>query len=207
MIQLDVVGAFLSGELEEEIYLAQPEGFIDKQHPNHVWRLNASIYSLKQLARQWHRCLADQLKSIGFFTAQVDPLMYILHQDDKIVSIILVHVDNIFLAGTSSKVKHIKELLHSKFQITRNEDILNFLSFDISRDRPVKTFTMNQASYVCDLVKTYHLENACPVHTPCHNSFKNSGKSKVTHHPHCSLIGALLWLLNGTHPDITFAVN
>lgn len=52
MIQLDVVGAFLYGELEEEIYLSQPEGFIDPECPDHVWRLNSSLYGLKQSARQ-----------------------------------------------------------------------------------------------------------------------------------------------------------
>lgn len=66
MIQLDVVGAFLYGDLDEEIYLSQPEGFIDPTHPTHVWRLNSSLYGIKQSARQWNKCLVDQLKAIGF---------------------------------------------------------------------------------------------------------------------------------------------
>lgn len=70
---------------------------------------------------------------------------------------------------------------------------------------------MNQAGYVNDLVEQYHLENARPVYTPCDKQFKslqkNTDSIKTTKHPYCSLIGALLWLSNGTRPDITFAVN
>lgn len=70
---------------------------------------------------------------------------------------------------------------------------------------------MNQASYVMDLVETYHLEDARSVHTPCNENFKdpkrNARADSVTSDPNCSLIGALLWLSNGTRPDITFAVN
>lgn len=52
VVQLDVVGAFLYGELDEEVYLSQPEGFVNPEFPNHVWRLNSSLYGLKQSARQ-----------------------------------------------------------------------------------------------------------------------------------------------------------
>lgn len=74
MVQLDVVGAFLYGELDEEIYLSQPEGFVNHDFPDHVWCLNSSLYGLKQSARQWHQCLTDQLKTIGSTVAQVNPM-------------------------------------------------------------------------------------------------------------------------------------
>lgn len=70
---------------------------------------------------------------------------------------------------------------------------------------------MNQSSYIHDLVEQHSLEAARPVSTPCDEGFKdlrkNTDPQLVTSHPYCSLIGALLWLSNGTRPDITFAVN
>lgn len=70
---------------------------------------------------------------------------------------------------------------------------------------------MNQALYVNDLVEQYGLEESRPVNTPCDDNFedlrKNKDPSLVTAQPYCNLIGALLWLSNGTRPDITFAVN
>lgn len=211
MIQLDVVGAFLYGDLEEEIYLTQPEGFVDPEHPSYVWRLNSSLYGLKQSARQWYQCLGDQLKTIGFETTQVDPSLYVLKQDDQITAAILVHVDDILLAGTETSIQGVESMLHDKFKMTRSEDVSHFLSFDINRDRSTKTFTMNQSSYIHDLVETYHLEEARQVFTPCDGLFKdlckNSDSTLTTSKPYCSLVGALLWISNGTRPDITFAVN
>lgn len=134
VIQMDVVGEFLYGELDEEIYLSQPEGFINPDHPDHVWLLNSSLYGSKQSARQWHLCLTDQLKLIGFKAAQVDPTMYILHRGGAAVAAIIVHVDDILLAGNKSSINHVEKFLQEKFQLTRNEEVWQFLSFDITRD-------------------------------------------------------------------------
>lgn len=82
VIQLDVVGAFLYGELKETIYLSQPEGFVDKDHPTHVWKLNLSLYGLKQSARQWYQCLGDQLRTMGFQTTTVDPSLNVLKKEE-----------------------------------------------------------------------------------------------------------------------------
>lgn len=116
VIQLDVVGAFLYGELEEEVYLTQPEGFIDPNHPDHVWRLNQSLYGLKQSARQWHQCLADQLTSMGFVTTQADPSMYTLKHEGVITATIIVHVDDILLAGTSTSIAHVEKTSERQIQ-------------------------------------------------------------------------------------------
>lgn len=199
------------GDLDKEIYLSQPEGFIDEQYPGHIRKLNSSLYGLKQSARQWHQCLSDQLKAIGFETAQVDPLLHILKKEGVILSTILVHVDNILLAGTAQSIQAVEKVLHEQFKLTRREEVSHFLSFDITRDCTNKTFTINQASYVHNLVEMNDLENARPVSTPCNAQFtdisKNNDPSMNTIHPYCSLVGALLWLSNGARPDITFAVN
>lgn len=167
VIQLDVVGAFLYGELDEEVYLSQPEGFIDSNFPHHVWRLNSSLYGLKQSARQWYQCLADHLTTIGFIAAQADPTMYILRQEGEITATIVVHVDDILLAGNDSTISQIEKLLRDKFKLTKKKEVSHFLSFDISRDRKNKTFSMNQAGNIHDLVEQHRLEDPRRVYTPC----------------------------------------
>lgn len=134
MIQLNIVCAFLYGVLDEEIYLSQPEGFVNREYPDHVWRLNSSLYGLKQSSTQWHQCLSDSLKSIGFKVAQVDPSLYILKEEDVIVSMILVHVDDILLAGTDKSIKIVEDFLNTEFKLTRNDEVSQFLSFDITRN-------------------------------------------------------------------------
>lgn len=177
MIQLNVLGAFPYGDLGEEIYLNQPKGFIDPIHPDHVWRLNSSLYGLKQSARQWNQCLSEQLLSIGFKAAQVNLSMIMLHRDNKLVATIIVHVDDILLSGIASEIKNVENILQDKFQLTQNKYVSHFLSFDISRDCEAKTFTMNQSSYIYDLVEQYNLEYALSVATPCDNHFKILSKN------------------------------
>lgn len=157
VIQLNIVGAFLYGDVDEIIYLSQPEGFINAEHPTHVWKPNSSLYGLKQSARQWYQCLGDQLRAIGFQTAKVDPSLYVLKKNEDFVGTILVHVDDILFAGSDPSIRGVEKMLQEKFQLTRSEDISHFLSFDISRNRNNKNFTMNQTSCINDLVETHHL--------------------------------------------------
>lgn len=134
VVQLDVGGVFLYGELDEAIYLAQPEGFINPIFPDHVWKLKSSLYGLNQSARQWHQWLGEHLETIGFVPAQVDPSMYIMRENGLITSTILVHVNDIFLAGTNWTIMRIEQLLQRKFQLTQNNEVSHFLSFDITQN-------------------------------------------------------------------------
>lgn len=211
VLQIDVIGPFIYGDLDEEIYLSQPDGFVDSQTPEYVWWLNSSLYGLKKSARQWHHCFTDQSKLMGFKAAQVDPFRYRLNSGGDIVATIIVHANAILFAGTSSSIKNVEKILQAKFQLTQNKEVSQCLSFDITRDHESRTLTMKQSSYINDLIKQYKLENACSVSTPCDDSSKelckNDHPKQTTSHSYCSLIGVLLWLYNGTRPDITFAVN
>ena len=75
--QMDVKTAFLQGELEEEIYLKQPDGFIDKDRPDHVCKLKKSIYGLKQAARCWNNSIDGYLLANGYKKSTADPCIYI----------------------------------------------------------------------------------------------------------------------------------
>lgn len=74
--QLDVMTAFLNSVLKEEVYLKQPEGFIDKAHPDWVWRLKSSLYGLKQAPREWNVMLTKELVSYGLTQSTTDPVLF-----------------------------------------------------------------------------------------------------------------------------------
>ncbi|GKD65723.1 retrovirus-related pol polyprotein from transposon TNT 1-94 [Tanacetum coccineum] len=73
--QMDVKTAFLNGELKEEVYVSQPEGFVDPDHPTHVYRLKKAIYGLKQALRAWYNILSRFLLDNKFSKGVVDPML------------------------------------------------------------------------------------------------------------------------------------
>ena len=75
--QLDVSNAFLDGDLEENVYMVQPQGFVDKIHPHYVCKLNKSLYGLKQTPCAWYQKLSNFLLSIGFINSSVDPSLFL----------------------------------------------------------------------------------------------------------------------------------
>jgi histone deacetylase 1/2 len=115
--QLDVHNAFLNSILQEEVYMAQPSGFVDLALPSHVWRLHKSLYGLKQAPHAWYNWLSEFLISIGFQASKGDTSLFILSLDGAMVYL-LVYIDDILLIGSNSTVLHrLINLLQSEFKL------------------------------------------------------------------------------------------
>ncbi|GJX15042.1 putative ribonuclease H-like domain-containing protein [Tanacetum coccineum] len=81
--QMDVKTAFLNGNLREEVYVSQPDGFVDPDNPNHVYKLKKALYGLKQAPRAWYDMLSSFLISQDFSKGSVDPTMFIRREGKK----------------------------------------------------------------------------------------------------------------------------
>nr|GEZ66625.1 retrovirus-related Pol polyprotein from transposon TNT 1-94 [Tanacetum cinerariifolium] len=87
VFQMDVKTAFLHGSLKEDVYVCQPEGFIDADHPSHVYKLKKALYGLKQAPRAWYDELSTFLLQNHFFKGTIDPALFIRRfQDDILVA-------------------------------------------------------------------------------------------------------------------------
>ena len=95
---MDVKTAFLNGNLEEEIYMMQPEGFIAKNQKHMLCKLRRSIYGLKQASRSWNIRFDQTIKSFGFEQNLYEPCVYERHQDKEVMFLVL-YVDDILLIG------------------------------------------------------------------------------------------------------------
>nr|GEW22274.1 retrovirus-related Pol polyprotein from transposon TNT 1-94 [Tanacetum cinerariifolium] len=83
--QMDVKTAFLNGNLREEVYVSQPDGFVDQDNPNHVYKLKKALYGLKQAPRTWYDMLSSFLISQDFSKGLVDPIMFIRRNDNDLI--------------------------------------------------------------------------------------------------------------------------
>ncbi|GKC57761.1 retrovirus-related pol polyprotein from transposon TNT 1-94 [Tanacetum coccineum] len=97
--QVDVKTAFLNGELREEVYVSQPEGFVDQDNPNHVCRLKKALYGLKQAPRAWYDMLLTFLLSQEFSKGAIDPILF-TRKEGKDILLEQIYVDDIIFSST-----------------------------------------------------------------------------------------------------------
>ena len=115
---MDVVTAFLYGDLEEEIYMEIPAGFKTPENEGHVCKLLKSLYGLKQAPRQWyakiHKFLVDELH---FKCSKNDPCLYVRHTSASLL-IISLYVDDLLIAGSrKSEISTLKKELSERFEM------------------------------------------------------------------------------------------
>ncbi|GJR09246.1 putative ribonuclease H-like domain-containing protein [Tanacetum coccineum] len=101
--QMDVKTAFLNGNLREEVYVSQPDGFVDKDNPNHVYKLKKALYGLKQALRAWYDMLSSFLISQDFSKGSVDPTLFI-RRDGKELLLVQIYVDDIIFAASTPEL-------------------------------------------------------------------------------------------------------
>ena len=115
--KMDVKIAFLNGNLEEETYMMQSEGFISKNQEHMVCKLKRSIYGLKQASRSWNIRFDQAIKSFGFEKNLDEPCVYKRHRD-KVVIFLVLYVDDILLIGNDIGVmSSVKIWLSSQFDM------------------------------------------------------------------------------------------
>uniref|UniRef100_A0A2N9EYJ2 Integrase catalytic domain-containing protein n=1 Tax=Fagus sylvatica TaxID=28930 RepID=A0A2N9EYJ2_FAGSY len=117
LYQMDVKTAFLNGDLEEDVYMEQPEGFISKGDENKVCKLEKSIYGLKQASRQWNLKFHESITMMGFMQNSSEPCVYVRKIHDKVV-ILTLYVDDILLAGNDvDMLDEVKQWLFKTFEM------------------------------------------------------------------------------------------
>ncbi|KAG7579009.1 Integrase catalytic core [Arabidopsis thaliana x Arabidopsis arenosa] len=162
--QLDVNNAFLQGELTEDVYMTQPQGFIDKEHPQHVCKLRKPIYGLKQAPRAWYMALKTHLLRTGFSNSLADTSPFIKHTGKSFVYV-LVYVDDILVTGNDNSM--IAEVLRSfseRFSIKDPTDLTYFLGIEATRTKA--GLHLMQRKYIVDLLTKNNMLDAKPVLTP-----------------------------------------
>ncbi|KAL5777483.1 hypothetical protein ACOSP7_010409 [Xanthoceras sorbifolium] len=214
--QLDVKTAFLHGDLEEEIYMRQPEGFKEAGKENLVCRLKKSLYGLKQAPRQWYKKFDSFMSSSGFTRCQADHCCYIKRFDNSFI-ILLLYVDDMLVAGSDmQEIMNLKRELSKQFAMKDLGAAKQILGMRIKRDTKSGTLLLSQAEYIKKVLSRFNMQDAKPVSTPLGIHFRLSKEQSPkteeerTHMakvPYASAIGSLMYAMVCTRPDIAQAVG
>ena len=166
---MDVKTAFLNGELQEDLFIEQPEGVISKRNnlgEKLVCKLKKSLYGLKQAPRCWNRKLDFVLTDFGFQNCGLDTAIYILIENREVL-ILALYVDDMLLIGNNmNKILEVKGYLNTKFTMTDLGEAETILGISLRRNRAKSLLCFEQRNYCRSVLHRFNMENCSSLGTP-----------------------------------------
>jgi hypothetical protein len=214
--QMDVKTAFLNGNLEEEVYMIQPEGFTSKESPDRVCKLQRSIYGLKQASRSWNIRFDEAVKSYSFIKNEDEPCVY-KKVSGSAVTFLVLYVDDILLIGNDvAMMSSVKVWLSKNFSMKDLGEASYVLGIRIYRDRSKRMLGMTQSMYIDTIVKRFGMDDSKRGLIPMrHGIYLSKGQSPKTPNerafmdriPYASAIGSIMYAMICTRPDVAYALS
>ncbi|KAE8657094.1 hypothetical protein F3Y22_tig00116997pilonHSYRG00993 [Hibiscus syriacus] len=214
---MDVKTAFFHGDLEDQIYMRQPEGFTQPGNEHLVCRLKKSLYGLKQSPRQWYKRFDSYMIKIGYNRCEYDCCVYVKSLDYGSFIFLLLYVDDMLIAAKNmDDVIGLKTLLSQEFDMKDLGAVKKILGMEICRDRDSRKLWLSQWGYVKKMLERFAMSSAKPVSTPLANHFKLSSEqcaktdkeaedmAKVSY---SNVVGCLMYAMVCTRPDLGYVVS
>ncbi|GJV00258.1 putative ribonuclease H-like domain-containing protein [Tanacetum coccineum] len=204
--QMDVKSAFLYGTIDEEVYVSQPPGFVDPEHPTKVYKVVKALYGLHQAPRAWYATLSTFLEKHGYKRGTIDKTLFI-RRNKKDIMLVQVYVDDIIFGSTNkSWCAEFEALMQSRFQMSSMGELTFFLGLQVKQNN--EGIFISQDKYVAEMLKKFDLVNVKAAITPMETKLpltKDEEAFDVDVHLYRSMIGSLMYL-TASRPDIMYAV-
>ena len=208
--QMDVKTAFLYRDVEEEIFVEQPEGFVRGEAK--VCRLNKALYGLKQSPRVWYNTFASFLNAeLGVVPLEADSSVFINPKDGTLIAL---YVDDVLITGPSKEaIQKVKDALNRRFYMTDLGACCYYLGMTVTRNRQQRTLRLGQEAYIEKVLRDFGLweckEIATPMETTCHlgkapDGFQANAQDRLLYQ---KAVGSLMYAMLGTRPDIVSVVS
>ena len=214
--QMDVKTAFLNGNLKEELYMMQPEGFVDPKGANKVCKLQRSIYGLVQASRSWNIRFNEVIKAFGFIQVYGEACLY-KKVSGSSVAFLILYVDDILLMGNNIEMlESIKAYLNKSFSMKDLGEAAYILGIKIYRDRSRRLIGLSQSTYLDKILKKFNMENSKKGFLPVLQGMRLSktqspttaaDREKMSSVPYASAVGSLMYAMLCTRPDINLAIS
>ncbi|GAA0145952.1 transmembrane signal receptor [Lithospermum erythrorhizon] len=215
--QLDVKTAFLHEDIDEDVFMEQPEGFVVKSKEHMVCKLNKSLYGLKQAPRQWYKKFNAFMEEYGFTRTLIDHCVFIKRFASNDYILLLLYVDDMLIVGQHmAKIKDLKAQLSKVFEMKDLGKARNILGMEIKRDRDNGVLWLSQEKYIQKILARFNMESSKSVSCPLGAHFKLSSKTcpgqkmdveEMQRVPYASAIGSLMYAMLCTRPDLAYPVG
>ncbi|GJT26820.1 retrovirus-related pol polyprotein from transposon TNT 1-94 [Tanacetum coccineum] len=180
LFQMDVKSAFLNGFINEEVYVAQPLGFIDFEKLNHVYKLKKALYGLKQAPKAWYDRLKAFLIKHEYKIGMVDNTLFTKKKSLNLI-IVQIYVDDIIFGLTCPDMcDEFAKIMHDEFEMSMIGELNFFLGLQIKQMEDGIFF--NQSKYIKEMLKKFGLEDSKPMKTPM------SSDTKLTKDEECESV-------------------
>ncbi|GJU13043.1 retrovirus-related pol polyprotein from transposon TNT 1-94 [Tanacetum coccineum] len=180
LFQMDVKSAFLNGFINEEVYVAQPPGFIDFEKPDHVYKLKKALYGLKQAPKAWYDRLKAFLIKHEYKMGMVDNTLFTKKKSSNLI-IVQIYVDDIIFGSTCQDMcDEFAKIMHDEFEMSMMGELNFFLGLQIKQMEDGIFF--NQSKYIKEMLKKFGLEDSKPMKTPM------SSDTKLTKDEECESV-------------------
>ncbi|KAI3757928.1 hypothetical protein L6452_05472 [Arctium lappa] len=203
--QMDVKTTFLNGKLKEEVYVSQPERFVDKDRPDYVYFLDKALYGLKQALRAWYDELSAFLIKYGFTKGSIDTTLFI-YRSNLNICLVQIYVDDIIFGVTNKSLCNwFSDLMTSRFQMSMMGEINFFLGLQV-KQLPDGIF-INQSKYIFDILKKFKMDKSTSIGTPIAHGAKiglDLDGKVVDQKTYRGMIGSLMYL-TASRPNIMFS--
>ena len=209
--QMDVKTAFLNGDIDVDIYMRQPEGFVVGGKEHLVCKLNKSLYGLKQAPRVWYHTFSEFLESLKFKRIIKDRCVFVGNFSGQIC-FIAVYVDDLLIIAPSTElVTKIKDALKRRFKMSDLGEAAYILGWSIVRNREQRSIFIHQEKYATTVLTRFnHLESAAvmvPLDPSARLSKDMSPKTQSEQAymqtvPYREAVGSFMYLMMGTRPDL-----
>ena len=203
---MDVKSAFLNGELEEEVYVKQPDGYIKKGREHLVMRLKKALYGLKQAPRAWYTKLDNCLRSFDFTRSSQEHAVYFKRSGTSRL-IIGVYVDDLIITGTKNhQIEDFKAQMKNLFEMSDLGLLISYLGIEVTQERG--KILLSQKSYALRILEQSGMSECNPAHTPLESQCKFGKESHPRVNPttYRSLMGSLRYLTH-KRPDLMYFVG
>ncbi|CAI7879200.1 unnamed protein product [Closterium sp. NIES-54] len=214
LMQLDMKNAFLQSKLDRVLYMSQPDYFNDGT--GRVCKLLKSLYELKQSPLLWYLALNNVLVGAGWKKIQVDEALYFKVGEDGVACWVLVYVDDLLAASSSTEMlKELKELLESAFELREISPMQKYLGLEIVRDRSAGKLWLHQQGYANKLRRRF-IDTEQTGRTPktpvsvdayAELTFDDEEAQERQEEEYRQKVGSLQFAATTTRPDIAFACS